>query len=79
VTIGGVGFILTFLSLIVGPALEFWRNGTDRDRKTLLFTIFLFVVLHNFLESDFLEGDGPTWVSFLLMLAMLRSDSRLRA
>jgi hypothetical protein len=24
------------------------------------------------METDFLEGDGVTWVGFLLMLAMLR-------
>jgi exopolysaccharide production protein ExoQ len=30
------------------------------------------MLLHNFLESDFLEGDGAAWVAFLLMLAMLR-------
>jgi O-antigen ligase len=40
--------------------------------------IFVFMVLHNFLESDFLEGDDPAWVAFLLMLAMLRESMRAR-
>jgi len=35
------------------------------------FAIFVFIVLHNLLESDFLEGDGPAWVAFLLALATL--------
>jgi hypothetical protein len=30
------------------------------------------MILHNFLESDFLEGDGPAWVIFLISLALLR-------
>jgi len=25
------------------------------------------------METDFLEGDGVTWVGFLVLLAMLRS------
>jgi len=38
----------------------------------MLFTIFVFILLHNGLESDFLEGDGAAWVAFVLVLAMLR-------
>ena len=35
------------------------------------FALFVFLVLHNLLESDFLEGDAPAWVAFLLVLAAL--------
>jgi hypothetical protein len=28
------------------------------------------------MESDFLEGDAPAWVAFLLMLALLRTTRR---
>jgi hypothetical protein len=48
----------------------------DGDRlavKSLLFAIFVFVVFHNVLESDWLEGDGAAWVSFLLAMAMLKN------
>ena len=44
----------------------------------MLFAIFVFIVLHNFLESDFLEGDSPAWMSFLLMLAFLRAPDAER-
>jgi hypothetical protein len=47
----------------------------DSDRleiKSLLFAVFVFVVFHNVLESDWLESDGAAWVSFLLVLAMLK-------
>ena len=74
VTIGGVGFVLTVLALIAVPAVQFWRQrGGDLNMRAMLFTIFVFLVLHNFMESDFLEGDAPAWVAFLLMLAFLRA------
>jgi O-antigen ligase len=71
VTIGGVGFLLAFASLIVTPLRAFWQRGGDLRMKSLLFSLFVFLVLHNLMETDFLEGDGVTWVAFLLMLAML--------
>jgi O-antigen ligase len=73
VTIGGVGFALAMWSLVIGPAFAFWRgNAAQIDLMSLLFTIFVFMILHNGLESDFLEGDGQAWVAFVMMLAMLR-------
>ncbi|HXL99309.1 MAG TPA: O-antigen ligase family protein [Rhizomicrobium sp.] len=74
VTIGGVGFALAMFALVVQPFGAFLRAATSElALKSLLFAIFVFMLLHNFLESDFLEGDGPAWVAFVLMLAMLRS------
>ena len=35
--------------------------------------MFVFIILHNFVESDFLEGDGPAWVAFVLVLACLHT------
>jgi O-antigen ligase len=73
VTIGGVGFVLAMIALVAQPLAAFLRaNAADLPLKSLLFAIFAFMILHNFLESDFLEGDGAAWVAFLLMLAMLR-------
>lgn len=76
VTIGVIGFTLAMASLLVGPLIAFWRNGAGIEIKALLFAIFVFIVLHNAVESDFLEGDGPAWVTFLLALAMLRKQDR---
>jgi O-antigen ligase len=77
VTIGGVGFLLAFAALIVAPLIAFWRiDGEVLPFKAMLFSIFVFLVLHNVMESDFLEGDGSTWVAFLLMLAMLYETER---
>lgn len=74
VTIGGVGFALSMLCFVVFPAIQFWRtDASELALKSLFFSIFVFMLLHNFLESDFLEGDGPAWVAFLLMLAMIRT------
>ncbi|MBV9993110.1 MAG: O-antigen ligase family protein [Alphaproteobacteria bacterium] len=72
VTIGGVGLLLTVLATVAAPARRFWKmDGADLDLKGMLLALFVFFVLHNFMESDFLEGDAPAWVSFLIMLALL--------
>ncbi len=76
VTIGGIGFLLAFASLIVVPLLAFWRRSGDLKMKAMLFALFVFLALHNLMETDFLEGDGVTWVMFLLMLAMLGKMER---
>ncbi len=70
VTVGAIGFVLAFVSLIVLPAVDFWRRG-DIAIKALLFSLFVFLVLHNLMETDFLEGDGVTWVAYLLLIGML--------
>jgi O-antigen ligase len=73
VTVGGVGFVLAMIAFVVQPLIAFFRaRRADLPLYTMLFALFAFMILHNFLESDFLEGDGPAWVVFLLMLAMLR-------
>jgi len=73
VTTGGIGFVLAMFALVAKPALAFWpRDEPKLPLRSLLFAIFVFVLFHNLLESDFLEGDGVQWVTFLLMLAMLR-------
>jgi exopolysaccharide production protein ExoQ len=74
VTVGGVGFVLAMIAFVWQPLAAFFRaRREDLPLYTMLFALFAFMVLHNFLESDFLEGDGPAWVVFLLMLAMLRT------
>jgi O-antigen ligase len=76
VTVGGVGFVLALGALILVPLLSFWDLNFDGSAfKPLLFGMFVFLVLHNVMESDFLEGDGVTWAAFLLMLAALRTQS----
>jgi O-antigen ligase len=72
VTIGGVGFVLAMTAFVVQPMIEFGRVP-DVGRYAPMFAIFVFSILHNFVESDFLEGDGQAWVVFLLMLASLRT------
>lgn len=80
VTIGGIGFVLAIASLVVAPLMEFWHRDPETSAlRALLFSLFVFVVLHNVLESDFLEGDGVVWISFLVMLGLLRSTSAAQA
>ncbi len=81
VTIGGVGFALAMLALIVLPGTAFFRrDAVPAGSKALFFTLFAFVILHNLFESDYLEGDGVAWVTFLLTLALFnvsRADAAL--
>jgi len=72
VTIGGIGFALSCFALLFVPLRDFVRVGAAHlELCSLLFALFIFMVLHNLLESDFLEGDDGAWVAFLLMLAIL--------
>jgi exopolysaccharide production protein ExoQ len=77
VTIGGIGFALSILVLVIAPLWAFLRaDDSQIEFRALLFAIFIFMILHDALESDFLEGDSPAWLAFLLMLAMLQSLGR---
>lgn len=77
VTLGIPGFVAAMLSFFVQPTLWFASKGfQDREFKALLISFFLFFVLHNFMETDFLRTDGAEWVTFLLAAAMLRTSIR---
>ncbi|HEY1837641.1 MAG TPA: O-antigen ligase family protein [Rhizomicrobium sp.] len=73
VTMGSVGLALAMIAFVIQPFLAY---VTMKPQAIVLaaplFTIFCFMILHNFLESDFLEGDGPAWVIYLISLALLR-------
>lgn len=75
VTIGGIGFALAMAALVVRPLLRFWGLAHD-DFRPMLFALFVFVLLHNVMESDFLEGDGVSWATMLLVIAWLRCSDR---
>jgi O-antigen ligase len=75
VTLGIPGFVLAMLATVIQPALWFARaDAAGRVRSALLFTLFAFFLLHNFMEANFLKTDGAEWVTFLLVMAMLKSS-----
>jgi O-antigen ligase len=77
VTIGGIGFVLAMLALVAAPARRLWALDLRGDGfKSMLVAIFVFALLHNFMESDFLEGDGVTWCAMLLVIAALSAMAR---
>lgn len=77
VTIGGIGFLLAMAALLAAPARRFWALDWEKSAfKPMLFALFVFAVLHNFMESDFLEGDGVVWCSLLLVIAALNVTAR---
>jgi O-antigen ligase len=74
VTIGGIGFLLTLLAVVVRPLQRFWALDWDENAfRPMLFALFVFGLLHNFMESDFLEGDGVAWTALLLVIAALKN------
>ena len=71
---GAIGLALALLALVVEPLRRFWPLEPARTGfKALLFALFIFVLAHNFLETDFLESDNTAWFAFLVMLASLRA------
>ena len=71
---GGIGLALALASMVADPLLRFWPLDPGRAGfKALLFALFVFVLLHNFLETDFLESDNNGWFAFLVVLASLKS------
>jgi len=78
VTIGGVGFVLAMLAAVIAPLQRFWTLACpDGDGfKPLLMALFVFAILHNFMESDFLEGDAAVWVALLITIAALNVGTR---
>jgi len=79
VTIGGIGFVLVMAALVIRPFQRFWAmDGDNSAFKPMLFAIFIFLLLHNIMESDFLEG-GSAWVSLLMVIAALNGMARQRA
>jgi O-antigen ligase len=77
VTIGGIGFLLAILALLVAPARRFWTLDLRDDAfKPMLLALFVFALLHNFMESDFLESGSVVWSALLLVIGALNVTAR---
>ena len=77
VTLGGIGFAIGMLGLLIQPFLQFWRaDRNNSNLNALLFTLFVFDVLHNFMESDFVQVTSAQWGQMLLVISLLRVTQR---
>jgi O-antigen ligase len=77
VTIGFVGFVLAIASLVLQPLRYFWPiDRTSLLLRSTLLSVFVFIVLHNVMESDFFADDGATGVALLLAIALLGTSRR---
>lgn len=77
VTIGGIGFFLAMCAFVLQPALNFRKIKQLSQQQFFapVFAIFVFELMHNFVESDFLEGDGAAWIAFLIIVACASSSA----
>ncbi|HEY4987413.1 MAG TPA: O-antigen ligase family protein, partial [Bradyrhizobium sp.] len=76
VTVGGIGFALALIALVIQPFIAFWsERRTHANFNTMLFSIFAFIVLHNFMESDFIEVTAVQWGQMLLVVALLQAST----
>jgi O-antigen ligase len=74
---GCIGLALTIVALIIVPVAGLLRS-TDESRncmKSLALAIVIFSMLHNLLETSFLDRDNPTWVMVLFALSLLRTSA----
>jgi O-antigen ligase len=77
VTLGGLGFAIGMIGLLILPFFEFWKsNRTDANFNAMLFTLFVFDVLHNFMESDFIQVTSAQWGQILLIIGLLHVSAR---
>ena len=77
VTMGGIGLALGLAAVVVQPFLQFWDpRRTDANFNALLFTLFVFNLLHNFMESDFVNVTAAPWGLILLLIALLKVSGR---
>jgi exopolysaccharide production protein ExoQ len=77
VTLGGIGFLIGMIGLIVQPFLTFWTGARAGSvRYAMLFALFVFDVLHNFMESDFVQVTSAQWGQMLLVIAYLNASER---
>lgn len=75
--LGGIGLAFSLLAFIAVPIAQFWKIDKRITLfRGLLFSIFVFLILHNLLESDFFQDDGAPGVVVLLMMALLATARR---
>jgi exopolysaccharide production protein ExoQ len=78
VTLGGIGFLIGMSALVIQPFAQFWRaeRAASSRLNAMLFTLFVFDVLHNFMESDFVQVTSAQWGQMLVVIALLRVTQR---
>jgi O-antigen ligase len=77
VTVGGIGLFLGLVVLVVQPFVQFWSaKRTDVAFNAMLFALFAFDLLHNFMESDFVNVTSGQWGQLLLIVGFLRVQGR---
>ena len=72
--LGVVGLILGVIAAFAVPLYNgIARPGIPAHARWLILSVILFVTFHNFLEATYFNRDNPSWVLFVVVVAILRS------
>ena len=75
--LGGVGFTLGLAALMIDPLIRFWPlDYREPVFRSMLFALFVFFLLHNFMEPDLLDRESPVWFAALAVIAGLYNPDK---
>ena len=73
-TTGYPGLALGILALVIVPFGRFLSlDGTQRDSKAMLYSIWIFALLFNFMETQIFTRDRQIWLMLIIVVSSLRS------
>ena len=73
---GLVGIVLLILGVVVAPLISIFSNrNLSDDQRSLVFSVFIFCILHNLTESSLLDRDSIGNVFYVISLALIEAKS----
>jgi O-antigen ligase len=73
-TTGYPGLALGVLALVIAPLTKFMTlDSSERDLKGMLFSVWVFALLFNFMETQIFTRDRQIWLMLIIVIASLRS------
>ena len=79
-TTGFPGLLFGVLALVIVPFIKFMNlNSRHRNMKAMLYSIWIFALLFNFMETQIFTRDRQIWLMLIIVISSLRSLSFERA
>jgi hypothetical protein len=77
VGLGAVGLVIALVALVINPLVRFWRLDMPASGRSGIFAIYIFAILRNFTEADFLAPDSGSWLMLLIVIASLHAPQMI--